>query len=498
MKKRIIPLLALLCLLTACAGKKENSPAPHVIYQPAVQSETFAPVQAEPAETLPFDQIGTSHDDGLEYAICPMDFFSITQTSGEGTHANNYAIDFAGEDGGIETFYAPFTLRIYRIQEGYNIVWAQSTEKVHLASGELDYVSLLLEHCDNIDRLYEGMVIPQGEVFYAEGTAGNATGNHVHAEFAAGPYVDQGSYHAADGRVSINNGVPANDIFFLTSSTRTNEGEQKIGGFTWKYLPVSTSEILAGWHCNNGHTPGEITVTRKPTCTQDGAVQYTCQSCGVTLSEALPALGHTPELVAQVDAPRYVDKVCVYHCESCGGDWIEVEWDKVFDLLFPDVPADDPDYQAICDVVYRKLMPAKPDGTFCPEDFISRAEFITLLYNKCGDKGEFSCTFSDVDEEDEFYPAVAWAFETGLAKATEKNKFTPTCPVTRLDAISMVLQYSARFGLQSKLVSYTDAQSFAVGSGLYEASDNLHCVMTRREAARLLSVMMSLAAVSGF
>lgn len=499
MKKRILPLLVLVCLLTACGGRKENNPAPtHVIYHPAAQTETYAPVEAQSVEPAPTEQISSSHEDGLEYAICPMDYFSITQTSGEGTHANNFAIDFAGEDGGIEPFYAPFTLRIYRIQEGYNIVWAQSTEKVHLASGELDYVSLLLEHCDNIDRLYEGMIVPQGEVFYAEGTAGNATGNHVHAEFAVGPYVDQGSFHAADGRVSINNGVPANEIFFLTASTRTNEGEQNIGGFSWKSLPVSTEEVLAGWHCDDGHTPGEMTVTRKPTCTQDGAVQYTCQSCGVTLSEALPALGHSPELVMEAKAPRYVDKVCIYHCQSCGGEWVEVEWEKKFDLSFPDVPASDPDYPAICDVVYRKLMPAKIDGTFCPEDFISRAEFITLLYNKCGEEGSFSCTFSDVDEEDEAYPAIAWAVETGLAKGTETDKFTPTCPVTRLDAISMILKYSARFGLQSKLVSYTDAQSFAVGSGLYEQSDNLHCVMTRREAARLLSVMMSLAAVSDY
>ena len=497
MKKLYLPLLALVCLLSACAGEKKNTAPSHVTYRPKTQTESVLSVQPEPVETLPGDAADSVHDDGYEYAICPMDYFSITQTSGEGTHANNYAIDFAGRDGGIEPFYAPFTLRIYRIQEGYNIVWAQSVDKVHLASGELDYVSLLLEHCDNIDRLYEGMVVPQGEVFYEEGTAGNATGNHVHAEFAVGPYVDQGSYHAVDGRVSINNGVPANEIFFLTASTVTNEGETEIGGFSWKHLPVTTAELIAGWHCDGGHTPGEMSVTRTPTCTQDGTVQYTCQSCGVTLSEALSAIGHTKQLVQEADAPRYVDRICVYQCEVCGESWVEVEWEKEFDISFPDVPAIDPDYQEICDVVYRRLMPADPDGAFRPDDFISRAEFITLLYNKCDDEGAFSCSFSDVDEEDEFYPAVAWAYETGLAKATEGEKFTPTCPVTRLDAISMVLKYSARFGLQSELASYADAQSFAVGSGLYEASDNLHCVMTRREAARLLSVMMSLAAVSG-
>lgn len=494
MKKLALLLSALACLLSGCSVPEENTEQPHVIWHPSAQVETKAAEPTEPMETVIPEN---AHDDGYEYAICPMDYFSITQTSGEGTHANNYAIDFAGRDGGSEPFYAPFTLRIYRIQEGYNIVWAQSTDKVHLASGDLDYVSVLLEHCDDIARLYEGMVVKQGEVFYSEGTAGNATGNHVHAEFARGPYVDQGSYHASDGRVSINNGVPANEIFFLTASTECNDGETQIGGFTWKQLPVTTQELLAGWHCDgDGHVPGEMTVMREPTCTQDGTVSYTCQSCGVTLSEALPATGHTPELVQEQEAPRYVDKVCLYHCAVCGGSWVEVVWDTEFDLFFPDVSSDDPDYCAICDVVHRKLMPAKSNGSFAPEDFVSRAEFITLLFEKSKDEGSFTCEFSDVEETDEFYPAVAWAAETGLAKATEDDKFTPNCAITRLDAISMVLKFSARFGLQSDLISYSDAQSFAVGSGLYEASDNLHCVMTRREAAKLLSAMMSLAAIS--
>lgn len=493
MKKLIALLLAGLCLLSGCAAEQQNTEPTEVTLpsQAPVETKPAAPQQTE--TVLP--EI-SSYDDSYEYAICPMDYFSITQTSGEGTHANNYAIDFAGQDGGIEPFYAPFTLRIYRIQEGYNIVWAQSTDKVHLASGELDYVSLLLEHCDNIDRLYEGMVIEQGEEFYAEGMAGNATGNHVHAEFAIGPYVDQGSFHAADGRVSINNGVPANEIFFLTASTRRNEGETDVGGFSWKSLPATTQQILDGWHCEDGHTPGELTVTKKPTCTQDGAVRYTCQSCGVTLSNALAATGHTPELLEQAEAPRYVDKVCRYTCSVCGGSWVEVLWDTEFDLSFPDVPADDPDYNAICDVVHRGLMPAMEDGSFCPEDFLSRAEFISLLFAKSKDEGEFTCEFSDVDQTDEYYPAIAWAYENGLAKATEGDRFTPTCAVTRLDAISMVLKFSARFRLQSSMADYSDPEHFAVSSGLYEASDNLHCVMTRREAARLLSTMMSLAAVT--
>lgn len=495
MKKLLVLLMAGLCLLSACTAVQENTEPTRVIFHPQAPVETHAALPDVPGEP---EENENTHDDGYEYAICPMDYFSISQTSGEGTHANNFAIDFAGEDGGIEPFYAPFTLRIYRIQAGYNIVWAQSTDKVHLASGGLDYVNLLLEHCNNIDRLSEGMVIPQGEVFYEEGTAGNATGNHVHCEFSIGPYVDQGSYHAVDGRVSINNGVPANEVFFLTASTRCNAGETTVGGYSWKTLPVTTEELLSGWHCDGaGHTPDALEITREPTCTQDGTVLYTCQACGVTLSEAIPATGHTPELIEQAEAPRYVDKICVYHCSVCGGSWVEVLWDTEFDLSFPDVAPDDPDYNAICDVVHRKLMPAKPDSSFCPEDFISRAEFVALLFEKSKDEGDFTCTYSDVEETDALYPAIAWATEMNLAGPTEDDKFTPSCAVTRLDAISMVLKFSARFGLQSKLVRYDDCAQFAVGSGLYEASDNLHCVMTRRETARLLSVMMSLAAVSG-
>lgn len=495
MKKLILPLLVLLFLLSACSAQET---AEHVIWQPSDPGQTAPAVetQALEASTEEVSSDDEVHDDGLEYAICPMDYFSITQTSGEGTHAQNFAIDFAGEDGGKEDFFAPFTLSIVRIQKGYNIVWAQSAEKVHLANGSLDYVNLLLEHCDNIDSLYEGMRVAQGEVFYSEGTAGNATGNHVHCEFSIGPYTDQGSHHSSDGRVSINNGVAANEIFFLTASTKCNDGQTDIGGFSWKTLPATKQELLDGWHCTgNGHLPQKLTVTREATCTQPGICTYTCRSCGITVSEEIPALGHTPEQVESFDAPRYVDHVTVFHCSVCDERWCEVSWVNAFDLTFPDVDEKNPAYNEISDVVHRKLMHTDKDGSFYPDAYISRATLLTLLYQKCGDTGAYSCSYDDVSDDDNIYPVVAWASAKGLAFATEGKKFTPECAVTRLDAIRMVLKYAELQQLLSTKISYNSAEEFAVISGLYSSADNLHAVMTRAEVAKLLSTVMSLAAL---
>ncbi len=46
-----------------------------------------------------------------------------------------------------------------------------------------------------------------------------------------------------------------------------------------------------------GHTFGEWTVTTEPTCTAEGAKTRTCATCGETETEAIPALGHTEEVL---------------------------------------------------------------------------------------------------------------------------------------------------------------------------------------------------------
>ena len=44
-----------------------------------------------------------------------------------------------------------------------------------------------------------------------------------------------------------------------------------------------------------GHDWDESVVTKEPTCTEDGTKLYTCQRCGETNTETIPATGHSYE-----------------------------------------------------------------------------------------------------------------------------------------------------------------------------------------------------------
>lgn len=129
-----------------------------------------------------------------ELAYFPAKSFSVYQsdmTSTASTHAHSgtFAIDI-GEYGGTCSCYAPFTMQIkYISNDGYNIVIAQSINKVQFADGRIDYMCMLLEHDSDVSDLYVNQVIPQGREFYQQGTANTET-PHVHIEFAKGQYFD--------------------------------------------------------------------------------------------------------------------------------------------------------------------------------------------------------------------------------------------------------------------------------------------------------------------
>lgn len=128
----------------------------------------------------------------MEKLMFPMKFMNITQgVNGQYSHQGTYAIDNAGKDTSIDDVYAPCTMicRYKDLPVNGNACFFESTDKVQFADGTIDYATMMFIHCNDITSLSVGQVIKQGEVFYHEGTAGMATGNHCHIEVAKGQYT---------------------------------------------------------------------------------------------------------------------------------------------------------------------------------------------------------------------------------------------------------------------------------------------------------------------
>ena len=181
----------------------------------------------------------------MEKAMYPMKDIRITQKHGEGTHKSCFAVDDAGIDGGISNVYAPFTGVIKKIYTAdANEVWLESINKVEYPDGTKDYMTIMFCHDNSVTSLYVGKVINQGEVFYQEGTKGNATGNHLHFECAKGKFTKSGWYEDASGYWSIINGKLATDCLWIDDSYDIKNTR----GYTFKKVqthvgtPVSRDE----------------------------------------------------------------------------------------------------------------------------------------------------------------------------------------------------------------------------------------------------------------
>lgn len=171
-------------------------------------------------------------NNGISYEVLlfPMEFLNITQGDNEGTHLGTFAIDNAGKNVGIDSLFAPCTMKCMAIDSAHgNAVWFQSVNRVSLADGSKDYVTFLFIHDDLIKDLAVGKIFLQGMKCYDEGTSGKATGNHVHIEVAKGKFTKmydrntQGTWH-------LPNNIPIENACFMNSTTMLK------GIAKWKYF----------------------------------------------------------------------------------------------------------------------------------------------------------------------------------------------------------------------------------------------------------------------
>ncbi len=164
----------------------------------------------------------------IEKAHFPMTNMNISQGAyGSYSHSGLNAIDICGKDSGIEDLFMPFTGKVVAINKAEgNVVWIVSVDPVQFANGTVDYLTIMLAHDWNIDNLYNGLIIPKGTVFYQEGEAGNAQGNHVHMECAQGKNDGSVNYFTWTRSHWV---YAYNALYLLPGTNRINDR-----GYPWK------------------------------------------------------------------------------------------------------------------------------------------------------------------------------------------------------------------------------------------------------------------------
>ncbi len=179
--------------------------------------------------------------------------------------------------------------------------------------------------------------------------------------------------------------------------------------------------------------------------------------------------------------------------------------------LFADVETSDWFYENVKYAVENKLMNGVGEDKFAPNDTLTRAMLVTVLYRlesepAVGDDAHNMPPFDDVDIDAYYANAVIWAKQNGIVNGVSETEFLPSANITR-EQIATILHryaqykgYDVSVGENTNILSYTDAESiseyaissmqYVVGSGLIKGKSattlNPLDNVTRAELAAIL------------
>ena len=107
----------------------------------------------------------------------------------------------------------------------------------------------------------------------------------------------------------------------------------------------------------------------------------------------------------------------------------------------------------------RNLFQGYPDGTFRPDNHLTRAQFMMVLWNLAGrpvvpDETPFKDMGGQIQN---FRHAVAWAYAEGYVNGTAPDTFSPDEPLTRQAAVKILFAYNgSKRGTEVMITSVYD------------------------------------------
>ena len=133
---------------------------------------------------------------------------------------------------------------------------------------------------------------------------------------------------------------------------------------------------------------------------------------------------------------------------------------------FADVNENDWFYDAVKYVFGSNLMKGVSDAEFTPNDTITRAMLVTILYRYENTPAANSANpFSDVDFGQWYSDATIWAAQNGIVKGVSEGIFAPNDSLTREQIVTILYRYAQKKELDTSktadLSKYTDASEIS-------------------------------------
>lgn len=181
-------------------------------------------------------------------------------------------------------------------------------------------------------------------------------------------------------------------------------------------------------------------------------------------------------------------------------------------LRFTDIPHEYWAYDVINDLAGEKIINGYEDGSFRPENPVTREEFAALLTSLLGLKAENPSEFTDVAADGWYADAISAASANGIIRGKGDGVFGVGEPISREDMCVMIHRMTEKFSFglkkdyntivfsdENEIADYAEDMVYAlqkggIVNGYEDGSFRPTASVTRAEAAKVISSLLPYAA----
>ena len=135
---------------------------------------------------------------------------------------------------------------------------------------------------------------------------------------------------------------------------------------------------------------------------------------------------------------------------------VKTEWVNPF----IDVKTDDWYYEYVKYINEKELMKGISETEFAPNNTVTRAMFVTVLYRLEKEPTGAKADFADVPEGTYYENAVGWAVQNGIVNGVSEREFAPDNTITREQMATIIHHYMKFKGLDMSVSENVDVTSY--------------------------------------
>ena len=266
------------------------------------------------------------------------------------------------------------------------------------------------------------------------------------------------------GAKAVNGTATQMDVASISNGIKYLLQDQAIASATEMYYELDGSQV--GW--SNGNSSiiviynsgsGVLDVTNIRYSTANGN-NLTLTINDTQTKNAVKMLGivyGTEITVADPNNVEPIDPTTESSAEPTTEPTTEPEPDPITIDRFTDIEKDAWYIDGVKYAIDNGLMNGVSMTEFAPEETLTRAMLVTILYRLAGEPETSTKTnFTDVPEGEWYSDAVAWTVEKGVTLGTSETTFDPSQPVTREQLVTFLWRYAGKPESKQSLSAFAD------------------------------------------